>query len=82
MKVLRKVCHHCGYIMLFSVEVLCKAPEDGAERSIHPKCLACGRPQSIVYTATEIDMEEITPDPDIEALTRAVTGRRGVHVGR
>lgn len=69
MKVLRKVCGHCGYIALFSVEVLCR-PDTAAD--VGPVCPECGTPRSIVATATELDMEEPGPEPDVAVVAASI----------
>ena len=75
MKVLRRVCPHCGYVMLFSVEVLCR-PNTAVE--FGRRCPSCASACTLVSTLTEIDMEEVTDDPDIDAINasvqRALTG--------
>ncbi len=69
MKVLRKVCPHCGNIQFFSVEVLCRP---GRAEVIGETCPMCETPLSIVATITELDMEEVGPEPDIELIRQAI----------
>jgi hypothetical protein len=69
MKVLRKVCRHCGYIALFSVEILCRP---GTAEEVGNKCPSCHRPLGIVSLATELDMEEIGPEPDVALITATI----------
>lgn len=69
MKVLRKVCPHCGFVALFSVHVLCQpgtAPEIGKE------CPFCGAALSPSALATELDIEEVGPEPDVVAIQSAI----------
>jgi formate dehydrogenase maturation protein FdhE len=71
MKVLRHVCRTCSNVQFFSVEVLSKAGTDGdAMRTA--VCPFCETPLSIVFAATEIDMEEVADDPDVAAIRRAL----------
>jgi hypothetical protein len=69
MKVLRKVCAHCGYIALFSVEVLCR-PHTAVD--VGPVCPECGEPRSVVATATELDMEEVRAEPDAALMLKSI----------
>ena len=69
MKVLRKICPHCGYVMLFSVEVLCR-PNTAA--LIGTDCPCCQTQVGLGALATEIDMEEVTDDPDVAAVMRSI----------
>lgn len=69
MKVLRRVCPHCGYVMLFSFEVLCRP---GTVEEFGRECPACKGPVHPYAVATEIDMEEVTDDPDLDAIKASV----------
>jgi hypothetical protein len=69
MKVLRNVCGYCGYVMLFSVNVLSR-PNTTDE--IARNCPICKTPSSLAFLATELDMEEVTPEPDPEKMMRRI----------
>ncbi len=71
MKVLRKVCGHCGYVALFSVEILCRP--GGTAEEIGNECPSCRRALGIVSLATELDMEEIGPEPDVALITATIS---------
>jgi hypothetical protein len=75
MKVLRKVCGHCGYILLFSVEVLCRP---GSEPASGEHCPVCKTPLSPSTLFTELDMEEVTEGPDVQAVRRAINRHIGI----
>lgn len=71
MKVLRKVCPQCGYVLFFSVAVLCRP---GTDADIGRSCPCCERVLGPSFDATEIDMEEVTADPDVETIKSALAG--------
>ena len=58
-------------MQFFSVEVLCQPGVD-PEAMRNAVCPFCETPMSVIYTATEIDMEEVTGDPDVAAVRRAI----------
>lgn len=65
MKVLLKVCRRCGFVQFYSVEILCQS---GAPAQIGPVCPACGDPQGVTATATEIDQPEVGEPIDEQAI--------------
>jgi hypothetical protein len=70
MKVLRQVCRHCGYVSFYSVEVIC-LPRTATNLGL--TCPSCGEDQAPVFTATEIDMEEVNAEPvDVDAIRRSI----------
>jgi hypothetical protein len=71
MKVLRHVCRRCSNVQFFSVESLCR-PESDTDAMRHAECPVCHERLSVVYTATELDIEEITPEPDVEKIRQAI----------
>ena len=74
MKVLRNVCGHCGYLMLFSVEVLSRP---GTADEILGQCPNCKKPASVTFLATELDIEEVDVEPSVEEILRSL--RRSAH---
>jgi hypothetical protein len=70
MKVLRKICPSCGYVALFSIQVLCRP---GTAAEIGTECPACRKVMSPASLATELDMEEVGPEPDAEAIMKAIS---------
>jgi hypothetical protein len=69
MKVLRNVCGYCGYMMLFSVEVLSRP---NTTEEIGRNCPICETPISVAFWATELDIEEVTPEPDPDEILRRI----------
>lgn len=75
MKVLRHVCRACANVQFFAVEVLSK-PGTNPNVMRNAKCPFCGSAMTVFHTATEIDMEEVTDDPDLNAIQASIARAR------
>lgn len=69
MKVLLKVCPHCGLVQFFSAEVLCRP---GAPAEIGGQCPSCQTLMNVSAIATEIDQPEVGEPIDEEAIARSI----------
>lgn len=68
MKILQKVCRHCGSIEHFSVAVLSRP---GTVEEFGRTCPHCGSALGAA-TITELDVAEVTPEPDAALMLKTI----------
>jgi hypothetical protein len=73
MKVLTKLCQHCGHVHLYSVEVLVQ-PNSAGEFGV--KCTSCSTPLTPACVAEELDIQEVAPEPDVERILETIRSHR------